>query len=89
MPTSNWWWYTFFVSPHRLETAREEVLFSVFLMTCAIAVAAAQELTIQSIYAPNGLDRRAPDTIKWSPDGKKSLLFPAPGAGRQSRSLLH
>ncbi|HZE80595.1 MAG TPA: S9 family peptidase [Candidatus Polarisedimenticolia bacterium] len=49
--------------------------FSVFLMTCAIAVAAAQELTIQSIYAPNGLTGRAPDTIKWSPDGKKVSYF--------------
>jgi dipeptidyl-peptidase-4 len=49
--------------------------FSIFLMTCAIAVAAAQDLTIQSIYAPNGLTGRAPDTIKWSPDGKKVSYF--------------
>jgi dipeptidyl-peptidase 4 len=48
---------------------------SVFLMTCAFAVAAAQELTIQSIYAPNGLTGRAPDTVKWSPDGKKASYF--------------
>ncbi|HEY5030162.1 MAG TPA: hypothetical protein VIK39_17275, partial [Candidatus Angelobacter sp.] len=48
---------------------------SVFLMTCACAAAAAQELTIQSIYAPNGLTGRAPDTIKWSPDGKKVSYF--------------
>jgi dipeptidyl-peptidase-4 len=47
---------------------------SVFLsFTCAIA--GAQELTIQSIYAPNGLTGRAPDTIKWSPDGKKVSYF--------------
>ena len=49
--------------------------FSIFLMTCAIAVAAAQELTIQSIYAPNGLTGRAPDTVKWSPDAKKVSYF--------------
>jgi dipeptidyl-peptidase-4 len=48
---------------------------SVFLAICAIAVAAAQELTIQSIYAPNGLTGRVPDTIKWSPDGKKVSYF--------------
>jgi len=49
--------------------------FSIFLMTSAIAVASAQELTIQSIYAPNGLTGRAPDTVKWSPDGKKVSYF--------------
>jgi dipeptidyl-peptidase-4 len=49
--------------------------FAFFLMTCACAVASAQELTIQSIYAPNGLTGRAPDTIKWSPDGKKVSYF--------------
>ncbi|HEV7676188.1 MAG TPA: S9 family peptidase [Candidatus Angelobacter sp.] len=48
---------------------------SAFLMTCIFAVAYAQELTIQSIYAPNGLTGRAPDTIKWSPDGKKVSYF--------------
>ena len=48
---------------------------SVFLMTCVCAVAAAQELTIQSIYAPNGLTGRAPDTVKWSPDAKKVSYF--------------
>src|SRR5882724_2031976 len=75
MPTSNWWWYTssFHRTAWRLPVKR--YFFSVFLMTCAIAVAAAQELTIQSIYAPNGLTGRAPDTIKWSPDGKKVSYF--------------
>ena len=33
--------------------------------------ACAQELTIQSIYAEGGLTGRGPDTIKWSPDGRK------------------
>ena len=53
----------------------KKYFLSVFLMTCACAVAAAQELTIQSIYAPNGLTGRAPDTVKWSPDGKKVSYF--------------
>jgi dipeptidyl-peptidase-4 len=48
---------------------------SVFLVTSALAVVSAQELTIQSIYAPNGLTGRAPDTVKWSPDGKKVSYF--------------
>src|SRR3954453_16004382 len=48
---------------------------SVFLVTCAFAVATAQELTIQSIYAPAGLTGRVPDTIEWSPDGKKVSYF--------------
>jgi dipeptidyl-peptidase-4 len=53
----------------------KKYFLSVFLMTCACAAAAAQELTIQSIYAPNGLTGRAPDTIEWSPDGKKVSYF--------------
>ncbi|HEX7284633.1 MAG TPA: DPP IV N-terminal domain-containing protein, partial [Candidatus Angelobacter sp.] len=44
-------------------------LFAV--ITIAIAAAQNKELTIASIYAPNGITGRAPDTIKWSPDGKK------------------
>src|SRR5690349_8136937 len=45
--------------------------FPIFLAAFVCTAAIAQELTIQSIYAPNGLTGRAPDTIKWSPDGKK------------------
>jgi dipeptidyl-peptidase 4 len=44
---------------------------SVFLMTFVLCACHAQELTIESIYAPNGITGRAPDTVKWSPDGKK------------------
>jgi dipeptidyl-peptidase-4 len=33
--------------------------------------ARAQELTIESIFAPNAITGHGPDTIKWSPDGKK------------------
>jgi dipeptidyl-peptidase-4 len=50
-------------------------LVSVFLAAFICAVAPAQDLTIESIYAPNGLTGRAPDTIKWSPDGKKVSYF--------------
>src|SRR5262249_50383470 len=48
--------------------------FALFLaaVTCA---AAAQELTVQSIYGSSGLTGRAPDTIQWSPDGKKVSYF--------------
>jgi dipeptidyl-peptidase-4 len=48
---------------------------SVVLIAFACTVTAAQELTIESIYAPNGLTGRAPDTIQWSPDGKKVSYF--------------
>ena len=48
---------------------------SIFLVAFASGVIAAQELTIQSIYAPNGLTGRAPDTVNWSPDGKKVSYF--------------
>ena len=48
-------------------------LFSWRAVVCAVADA--QELTIQSIYAPAGLTGRAPDTVKWSPDGKKVSYF--------------
>jgi dipeptidyl-peptidase 4 len=53
----------------------KRIFLSVFLAAIACASAAAQELTIQSIYAPNGLTGRVPDTIKWSPDGKKVSYF--------------
>ncbi len=46
-----------------------------FLAAVVCAAAAAQELTIQSIYAPNGLTGRAPDTVRWSPDSKKVSYF--------------
>ena len=49
--------------------------FVVFLAAFIVSIATAQELTIQSIYAPNGLTGRAPDTIQWSPDGKKVSYF--------------
>jgi dipeptidyl-peptidase 4 len=48
---------------------------SIFLVTATFAVATAQELTIQSIFAPAGLTGRVPDTIEWSPDGKKVSYF--------------
>lgn len=53
----------------------KRLIFAVFLAAIACAFAAAQELTVQSIYAPNGLTGRAPDTVKWSPDGKKVSYF--------------
>jgi dipeptidyl-peptidase-4 len=49
----------------------KRLVLAAFLVTFALSAASAQELTIESIYAPNGITGRAPDTIKWSPDGKK------------------
>ena len=34
-----------------------------------------QELTVESIYAPNGIPDRMPEAIKWSPDGSKVSYF--------------
>ena len=53
----------------------KRLFLSLFLAALVCAVATAQELTIQSIYAPTGLTGRAPDTVKWSPDGKKVSYF--------------
>jgi dipeptidyl-peptidase-4 len=53
----------------------KRLFLSVFLAAFICAAAAAQELTIQSIYAPNGLTGRAPDTVRWSPDSKKASYF--------------
>jgi dipeptidyl-peptidase 4 len=49
------------------------LLFSlaVVLLAGHSARARAQELTLENIFAPNGITGRTPDTIKWSPDGKK------------------
>jgi dipeptidyl-peptidase-4 len=57
---------------------------SIFLAALAGSVALAQELTIQSIYAPNGLTGRAPDTVKWSPDGKKVSYIVHQEAGEKA-----
>src|SRR5712671_4276987 len=65
----------FLVSPTPWRLPVKKYFLSVVLVTFTTAVAAAQELTIQSIYAPNGLTGRVPDTIKWSPDGKKVSYF--------------
>jgi dipeptidyl-peptidase 4 len=52
----------------------KRLFFSFFLAASICAVAAAQELTLQSIYG-GSLTGRVPDTIKWSPDGKKVSYF--------------
>jgi dipeptidyl-peptidase 4 len=53
----------------------KKLFLSVFLAAFVCAVATAQELTIQSIYGSASLTGRAPDTIEWSPDGKKVSYF--------------
>ncbi|HLK53596.1 MAG TPA: DPP IV N-terminal domain-containing protein, partial [Candidatus Angelobacter sp.] len=53
----------------------KRLFLSLFLAAFACTAATAQELTIQSIYGSAGLTGRAPDTIKWSPDGKKVSYF--------------
>jgi dipeptidyl-peptidase 4 len=53
----------------------KKLFLSLFLAAFVCAVAAAQELTVESIYGSAGSTGRAPDTIKWSPDGKKVSYF--------------
>ena len=53
----------------------KRLFLSVFLAVFVCAAADAQELTIQSIYGLAGLTGRAPDTVKWSPDGRKVSYF--------------
>jgi dipeptidyl-peptidase 4 len=53
----------------------KKLFLSLFLAAFVCAVAAAQELTVESIYGSAGSTGRAPDTIQWSPDGKKVSYF--------------
>ena len=57
---------------------RRLLLFLTFLSSLAAAQAASpaappqkKELTIEAIYAEGGIIGRAPETVKWSPDGAK------------------
>ncbi|HEX5434013.1 MAG TPA: alpha/beta fold hydrolase [Candidatus Angelobacter sp.] len=49
----------------------KRLVLAVFVVTVALSLSTAQELTVESIYAPNGITGRSPDTVNWSPDGKK------------------
>lgn len=53
----------------------KKLLLSIAAAIFACAVASAQELTVETIYGSAGLTGRAPDTIQWSPDGKKVSYF--------------
>src|SRR5882757_3615107 len=63
-----------FTSPFG-ECPLKRLVLSLFLAMATCAVAPAQELTVQSIYGSAGLTGRSPDTVKWSPDGKKFSYF--------------
>jgi dipeptidyl-peptidase-4 len=47
------------------------VVFALLSTLCAQTVAPQKQLTIDAIFAEGGLTGRAPETIKWSPDGTK------------------
>jgi len=53
----------------------KKLFLSFFLAAFVCAAAAGQELTVESIYGSADLTGRAPDTVKWSPDGKKVSYF--------------
>lgn len=71
----------------------KRLLLAACLMTFVLFRANAQELTIQSIYAPNGITGRVPDTVKWSPDGKKVSYIvheeTSGNAGRRGKADLY
>jgi dipeptidyl-peptidase 4 len=46
-------------------------VFALFSQLAAQTAAPAKPLTIEAIFAEGGLTGRAPETIKWSPDGAK------------------
>jgi hypothetical protein len=56
----------------------KSILVSTLNLLALLAVASAQnapsapkQLTIEQIFADGGITGRAPETIKWSPDGTK------------------
>lgn len=49
----------------------KRLVLAAFVATLGLWLSPAQELTVESIYAPNGITGRSPDTLNWSPDGKK------------------
>lgn len=59
----------------------------VFLFLAALAAgqqaAPPAELTLQAIFAEGGLTGRAPESLKWSPDGKKVAYVLRDDAGEQ------
>jgi hypothetical protein len=66
----------------------KKLFLSVILAAFICTVATAQELTIESIYGSAGLTGRAPDTIQWSPDGKKVSYFLHQEQGEKAQRKL-
>src|SRR6476646_1077345 len=56
----------------------------VFVSLSMSGALSAQELTVESIYAPASITGRAPDTVKWSPDGKKVSYIVHPEEGSKA-----
>ena len=69
--------YTLEFHPNQSESFVKKTLCNVFviLLLCYAALsqnlAPAKQFTIEAIFADGGLTGRAPETIKWSPDGTK------------------
>jgi len=53
----------------------------VLLSAASAQTAAAKQLTIEQIFADGGITGRAPETIKWSPDGSKVSFVQRDDAG--------
>jgi dipeptidyl-peptidase-4 len=69
-----------------LKPAWTVIIFLFFLCGLVRAQAkppASQQLTIENIFAEGGLTGRAPETVKWSPDGKKVSFVQRDDSGEQ------
>jgi dipeptidyl-peptidase-4 len=74
-----------------LEIAVKRLVLFVLMAGFATAqqpAAKPQELTIESIYAPNSITGRGPDTVKWSPDSKHAsyIVHAEPNPGEKADS---
>jgi dipeptidyl-peptidase-4 len=57
---------------------------SIAAFVVTVCPAPAQQLTIESIFSPNSLTGRPPDTIKWSPDSRKVAYIVHPESSDQA-----
>src|SRR5258707_6243060 len=69
--------YTLEFHPHHPESNVKRlfslmlVVFTALSMPYAQSASPSKQLTIEAIFADGGITGRAPETVKWSPDGTK------------------
>jgi dipeptidyl-peptidase-4 len=65
--------------------SRPYLLLSVLLLAASLPLAAQQELTIPAIFADGGITGRGPETLRFSPDGKKLSFVQRDDAGARGQ----